>query len=150
MQRLVAIFAFLLIVPVLSACNDEVSAEPSTDEITTAVIERFRNDPYARVAHVENVQKTNSVAEGEGVVTVMVSYDMVFDRSISDFADDVVEQSRGVENLDAAGAAARDAVDVLKMKMLALKEGGFTVGDRRGISNEIRMVKSEKGWIYRP
>lgn len=150
MPRLVAIFAFLLIVPVLSACNDEVSAEPSADEITTAVIERFRNDPYARVAHVENVHKTNSVPEGDGVVTVMVSYDMVFDRSIAEFADDVMEQGKQAENLDAASEAARDAVDVLKMKMLALKEGGFTVGDRRGISNEIRLVKSEKGWIYRP
>ncbi|WP_339780425.1 hypothetical protein [uncultured Thalassospira sp.] len=150
MQRFARIFAFLLIFPALAGCNNDVKAEPGPDEITTAVIERFRNDPYARVAHVENVHKTNSVSTGDGVVTVMVSYDMVFDRSISEFADDVVKQGKQAENLDAAGAAARDAVDVLKMKMLALKEGGFTVGDRRGVSNEIRLVKSEKGWIYRP
>jgi len=38
----------------------------------------------------------------------------------------------------------------VKTKMLALKEGEFKAGDRRIVESEIRLVKSEKGWIYRP
>lgn len=152
MRRFAGLVAVLFLLPAIAALGacDAASSGPSQEEIKTAVIQRFRDDPYASVAHVENISKTNSVPEGKDTVTVMVHYDMVFDRSISDFADDVAEQGKKADNLDAVGKAARDALDVVKMKMLALKDGEFKVGDRRSISNEIRMVKSEKGWIYRP
>ncbi|MFH1806475.1 MAG: hypothetical protein ABID63_16465 [Pseudomonadota bacterium] len=150
MRRFSRLMALFLVLPWLAACDAVVASGPDDDEITTAVIERFRSDPYARVGHVENVTKTNSVKNGTDEVVVMVRYDLVFDRSISEFADDVTQQGKQAGDLDALGNVMGDAVEVMKMKMLALKEGGFTVGDRRSISNEIRLVKSEQGWIYRP
>ena len=113
-------------------------------------IERFRDDPYAKVGHVENVTKTNSIKEANDETTVMVRYELVFDRSIADFADDVTERGKSAGDLDTVGNTVSEAIDLVKTKMLALKEGDFKAGDRRIVESEIRLVKSEKGWIYRP
>lgn len=48
LTRLLAVFMFF---PMLAACEDEQISGPTADEITTAVIERFRADPYAKVGH---------------------------------------------------------------------------------------------------
>lgn len=153
MQRINLFFAFFLILPslaILSACDDATTEGPTGDEITTAVIERFRDDPYAKVGHVENVTKTNSIKEANDETTVMVRYELVFDRSIADFADDVTEKGKSAGDLDTVGNTVSEAIDLVKTKMLALKEGDFKAGDRRIVESEIRLVKSEKGWIYRP
>ena len=147
MHRISHFFAFILFVPALvalAACDDTKTEGPTANEITTAVIERFRDDPYAKVGHVENIAKTNSIKEAEDETTVMVRYELVFDRSVADFADDVTEKGK------AAGDPVSEAIDLVKTKMLALKEGEFNAGDRRIVESEIRLVKSEKGWIYRP
>jgi len=146
MTRFLAVFMFF---PFLAACEDEQASGPSADEITTAVIERFRDDPYAKVGHVENVTKTNSISEDDDEVIVMVSYELVFDRTVSDFAEDVTERGKAAGSMDDVGDTVSDAIDLVKTKMLALKEGDFKSGDRRIIENEIRLLKSEKGWIYR-
>ena len=149
MGRLTRLIAVMLFLPVMAACNDEAAKGPSADEITTAVIERFRKDPYAKVGHVENVTKTNSLSEEDDEVIVMVRYDLVFDRTVSEFADDVTEKGKAAGDMDSVGDTVSDAIDLVKTKMLALKEGEFKAGDRRLVENEIRLVKSENGWIYR-
>ncbi|WP_430473761.1 hypothetical protein ACQ0MK_17915 [Thalassospira lucentensis] len=146
MTRFLAVFMFF---PFLAACEGEQASGPSLDEITTAVIERFRDDPYAKVGHVENVSKTNSISENDDEVIVMVSYELVFDRTVSDFADDVTERGKAAGSMDDVGDTVSDAIDLVKTKMLAMKEGEFKAGDRRIVENEIRLLKSEKGWIYR-
>lgn len=113
------------------------------------MIERFRDDPYAKVGHVENVTKTNSISEDDNEVIVMVRYELVFDRTVADFADDVTEKGKAAGSMDDVGNTVRDALDLVKTKMLALKEGDFKVGERRVIEDEIKLLKSEKGWIYR-
>ncbi|WP_417811939.1 hypothetical protein [Thalassospira alkalitolerans] len=153
MRRIRHFFAFFLFLPavvVLSACEENSAEGPSVDEITTAVIERFRDDPYAKVGHVENVSKTNSIKEDDDETVVMVRYELVFDRSVADFADDVTQKGKAAGDLDTVGDTVSDAIDLVKTKMLALKDGAFSTGDRRSIENEIRLVKSERGWIYRP
>ena len=153
MRRISRFFAFFLILPslaILAACDDTAVEGPNVDEITTAVIERFRDDPYAKVGHVENVTKTNAIMYGDEETTVMVRYDLVFDRSVADFADDVTEKGKMAGDLDTVGDTVSEAIDLVKTKMLALKEGEFKAGDRRIVESEIRLVKSEKGWIYRP
>ena len=146
MTRFLAVFMFF---PFLAACDDPEAKGPSSDEITTAVIERFRQDPYAKVGHVENVTKTNSISQDDDEVIAMVRYDLVFDRTLAEFADDVSEKGKAAGDLDQVGDTVSDAIALVKTKMLALKEGDFKAGDRRVIENEIRLVKSEKGWIYR-
>jgi len=146
LTRFLAVFMFF---PMLAACEDEQISGPTADEITTAVIERFRADPYAKVGHVENVTKTNSIPKGDDEIIVMVRYDLVFDRSIADFADDVTEKGKAAGTMDDVGNTVSDAIDLVKTKMLAMKEGEFKAGDRRTVENEIRLLKSEKGWIYR-
>ena len=146
MTRFLAVFMFF---PFLAACDDPEAKGPSSDEITTAVIERFRQDPYAKVGHVENVTKTNSISQDDDEVIAMVRYDLVFDRTLAEFADDVSEKGKAAGDPDQVGDTVSDAIDLVKTKMLALKEGDFKAGDRRVIENEIRLVKSEKGWIYR-
>ncbi|KEO57670.1 MULTISPECIES: hypothetical protein [Thalassospira] len=153
MHRISHFFAFILFVPALvalAACDDTKTEGPTANEITTAVIERFRDDPYAKVGHVENVTKTNSIKEADDETTVMVRYELVFDRSVADFADDVTEKGKAAGDLDTVGDTVSEAIDLVKTKMLALKEGEFKAGDRRIVESEIRLVKSEKGWIYRP
>lgn len=149
MGRLTRFFAAILFLPVMAACDDEQASGPSAAEITTAVIERFRDDPYARVGHVENVTKTNSISGDDNEVIVMVRYELVFDRSVADFADDVTQQGKAAGSMDEVGKTVSDAIDLMKTKMLALKEGDFKAGERRVIEDEIRLLKSEKGWIYR-
>jgi hypothetical protein len=149
MGQMTRFFAVLMLFPLLAACEGEQAKGPTPDEITTAVIERFREDPYAKVGHVENVTKTNSISEGDDEVIVMVRYELVFDRSIADFADDVSERGKAAGNMDDVGNTVSDAIDLVKTKMLAMKEGEFKPGDRRTVENEIRLLKSEKGWIYR-
>ncbi|MBC08212.1 hypothetical protein [Thalassospira sp.] len=149
MGQLTRFFAVIMFFPLLAACEDEQASGPTADEITTAVIERFRDDPYAKVGHVENVTKTNSIAEEDNEVTVMVRYELVFDRTVEDFADDVTEKGKAAGSMDDVGSTVRDALDLVKTKMLTLKEGAYKVGDRRMIEDEIRLLKSENGWIYR-
>ncbi|KJE34181.1 hypothetical protein UF64_17470 [Thalassospira sp. HJ] len=149
MGQLTRFFAVIMFFPLLAACEDEQASGPTADEITTAVIERFRDDPYAKVGHVENVTKTNSIAEEDNEVTVMVRYELVFDRTVEDFADDVTEKGKAAGSMDDVGSTVRDALDLVKTKMLTLKEGAYKVGDRRVIEDEIRLLKSENGWIYR-
>ena len=79
----------------------------------------------------------------------MVRYDLVFDRTVADFADDVTEKGKAAGSMDEVGNTVRDALDLVKTKMLTLKEGEYKVGDRRVIEDEIRLLKSENGWIYR-
>ncbi|MFV1849389.1 MAG: hypothetical protein ACMZ66_01585 [Thalassospira sp.] len=146
LTRFLAVFMFF---PLLAACEDEQASGPSADEITTAVIERFRDDPYAKVGHVENVTKTNSIAEGDDEVIVMVRYELVFDRTVAEFADDVSEKGKAAGSMDDVGNTVKDAIDLVKTKMLTFKEGEYKVGDRRVVENEIRLLKSENGWIYR-
>jgi hypothetical protein len=149
MGQLTRLFAVIMFFPLLAACQDEQVSGPTADEITTAVIERFRDDPYAKVGHVENVTKTNSISEDDNEVIVMVRYELVFDRTVADFADDVTEKGKAAGSMDEVGSTVRDALDLVKTKMLTLKEGDYKVGDRRVIEDEIRLLKSEKGWIYR-
>lgn len=149
MGPLTRFFAVIMFFPLLAGCEDKQASGPSADEITTAVIERFRDDPYAKVGHVENVTKTNSIAEGDDEMIVMVRYELVFDRTVEDFADDVTEKGKAAGSMDDVGSTVRDALDLVKTKMLTLKEGQYKVGDRRLIEDEIRLLKSEKGWIYR-
>jgi hypothetical protein len=149
MGQLTRFFAAIMFFPLLAACQDEQVSGPTADEITTAVIERFRDDPYAKVGHVENVTKTNSISEDDNEVIVMVRYELVFDRTVADFADDVTEKGKAAGSMDEVGSMVRDALDLVKTKMLTLKEGDYKVGDRRVIEDEIRLLKSEKGWIYR-
>ena len=149
MGPLTRFFAVIMFLPLLAACEDEQVSGPTADEITTAVIERFRDDPYAKVGHVENVTKTNSISEEDNEVLVMVRYELVFDRTVADFADDVSEKGKAAGSMDDVGNTVRDALDLVKTKMLTLKEGEYKVGDRRVIEDEIRLLKSEKGWIYR-
>ncbi|WP_417827400.1 hypothetical protein [Thalassospira sp.] len=149
MGQLTRLFAVIMFFPLLAACEDEQAGGPTADEITTAVIERFRDDPYAKVGHVENVTKTNSISEDDNEVIVMVRYELVFDRTVADFADDVTEKGKAAGSMDDVGNTVRDALDLVKTKMLALKEGDFKVGERRVIEDEIKLLKSEKGWIYR-
>ena len=149
MGPLTRFFAVIMFFPLLAACEDEQVSGPTTDEITTAVIERFRDDPYAKVGHVENVTKTNSISEEDNEVIVMVRYELVFDRTVAEFADDVSEKGKAAGSMDEVGNTVRDALDLVKTKMLTLKEGEYTVGDRRVIEDEIRLLKSENGWIYR-
>ena len=149
MGQLTRFFAVIMFFPLLAACEDEQASGPTADEITTAVIERFRDDPYAKVGHVENVTKTNSIAEDDDEMIVMVRYELVFDRTVADFADDVTEKGKAAGSMDEVGNTVRDALDLVKTKMLTLKEGDYKVGDRRVIEDEIKLLKSEKGWIYR-
>jgi hypothetical protein len=149
MGPLTRFFAVIMFFPLLAACEDEQVSGPSADEVTTAVIERFRDDPYAKVGHVENVTKTNSISEEDNEMIVMVRYELVFDRTVADFADDVSEKGKAAGSMDDVGNTVRDALDLVKTKMLTLKEGEYKVGDRRVIEDEIRLLKSEKGWIYR-
>jgi hypothetical protein len=149
MGQLTRFFAVIMFFPLLAACEDEQASGPTADEITTAVIERFRDDPYAKVGHVENVTKTNSIAEDDDEMIVMVRYELVFDRTVADFADDVTEKGKAAGSMDEVGNTVRDALDLVKTKMLTLKEGEYKVGDRRVIEDEIKLLKSEKGWIYR-
>ena len=149
MGQMTRFFAVLMLFPLLAACEGEQAKGPTPDEITTAVIERFREDPYAKVGHVENVTKTNSISEDDDEVIAMVRYELVFDRTVSEFADDVTEKGKAAGDVDAVGDTVSDAIDLVKTKMLALKEGASKAGDRRVVENEIRLVKSEKGWIYR-
>jgi hypothetical protein len=149
MGQLTRFFAVMMFFPLLAACEDEQASGPTADEITTAVIERFRDDPYAKVGHVENVTKTNSIAEDDDEMIVMVRYELVFDRTVADFADDVTEKGKAAGSMDEVGNTVRDALDLVKTKMLTLKEGEYKVGDRRVIEDEIKLLKSEKGWIYR-
>jgi len=149
MGQLTRFFAVIMFFPLLAACEDEQASGPTADEITTAVIERFRDDPYAKVGHVENVTKTNSIAEDDDEMVVMVRYELVFDRTVADFADDVTEKGKAAGSMDEVGNTVRDALDLVKTKMLTLKEGEYKVGDRRIIEDEIRLLKSENGWIYR-
>ena len=149
MGQLTRFFAIIMFFPLLAACEDEQASGPTANEITTAVIERFRDDPYAKVGHVENVTKTNSISEDDNEVTVMVRYELVFDRTVADFADDVTEKGKAAGSMDDVGNTVRDALDLVKTKMLAFKEGDFKVGERRVIENEIKLLKSENGWIYR-
>ncbi|MCC9621169.1 hypothetical protein LPB41_05640 [Thalassospira sp. MA62] len=141
-------FSVLMFLPLLAACNDDQAQGPSGDEITTAVIERFRDDPYAQVGYVENVTKTNSIADGDNEVIVMVRYDLVFDRSFEDFANDVTTRGKNAASMDDVGDTVRDAIDLAKTKMRVLQDGDFKPGDRRTVETEIRLVKSENGWIY--
>lgn len=149
MGQLTRFFAVIMFLPLLAACEDKQVSGPTADEITTAVIERFRDDPYAKVGHVENVTKTNSISEDDDEVLVMVRYELVFDRTVADFADDVTEKGKAAGTMDDVGSTVRDALDLVKTKMLTLKEGEYKVGDRRVVEDEIRLLKSEKGWIYR-
>ena len=114
MHRISHFFAFILFVPALvalAACDDTKTEGPTANEITTAVIERFRDDPYAKVGHVENVTKTNSIKEANDETTVMVRYELVFDRTVADFADDVTEKGKAAVTMDDVGSTVRDALD---------------------------------------
>ena len=91
----------------------------------------------------------NSISEDDDEVLVMVRYELVFDRTVADFADDVTEKGKAAGTMDDVGSTVRDALDLVKTKMLTLKEGEYKVGDRRVVEDEIRLLKSEKGWIYR-
>jgi hypothetical protein len=150
MGRLTRILAVFMFLPLIAACQDEVASGPTADEITTAVVERFRDDPYAKVGHVENVVKTNSLSDGDDEVIVMVRYELVFDRTVGEFADEVTEKGKAAGSMDDVGSTMKEALDLVKTKMRTFKEGDYEVGERRTIENEIRLLKSENGWIYRP
>ena len=90
-----------------------------------------------------------AACEDDDEVLVMVRYELVFDRTVADFADDVTEKGKAAGTMDDVGSTVRDALDLVKTKMLTLKEGEYKVGDRRVVEDEIRLLKSEKGWIYR-
>ncbi len=126
MKRLLAVGLAVL----MAACTPR----PSGDVIENQVVERLTRGDLGLIYSVENFRKTNGLPRDDNTYVAEVAYELRFKTGVQGAAEIL---QRGSGSIFSAGAGAA---------RLAMKYGDFQKGDVLAREEQVRFVRTEKGW----
>lgn len=118
------------LVTLLAACT----SRPSTTLIERQVVAQLTRGELDRIYTVENFRKVNGLPRDDNTYIAEVAYDLRFKTDIQGAAR-ILQQGSG--SIFAAGAEAA---------RLAVEFGDFEAGDVVHREEQVRFVRTEKGW----
>lgn len=123
--------ALLIIITLLGliACD----SRPSDGDIQRQVAAQLLSEG-SNLYTIENFKKTNGFEPSQNVYIAEVSYDLVFQKSLSDLALNLHDRHDPL----LAG---------LDLVALGLKYGQFETGERRHRTEQATFHKTEQGWL---
>lgn len=127
-------FLFLLPLLLLAGCSD-IPAEAEVAELVRArVLGEGENDYLS----IEDFEKLNGYEKDDNRYVVQVRYQLVFHKSLEEIAAELEARS-GDSVLDQMSAG-------LGVMALRIKYGDFKAGDRFPVSEDLTLIRTEKGW----